>query len=114
MNVIINGQPKNFEAPLNLYDILEQEELIGMMIAVARNGDVVEVHILVAAVSVQTNVSGANRQCVADRLVCGARDKRFERGVGRAVIGRILHPNAWRTRSRTIIKAERSGAVFGR
>ena len=41
MNVIINGQPKNFEAPLNLYDILEQEELIGMMIAVARNGDVI-------------------------------------------------------------------------
>lgn len=41
MNIIINGQPKTFEAPLKLYDILEQEELIGMMIAVAQNGEVV-------------------------------------------------------------------------
>ena len=38
MKVTINGQPKNFESPLNLYDVLEQEELIGMMIAVAQNG----------------------------------------------------------------------------
>ena len=38
MKVTINGQLKSFEAPLNLYDILEQEELIGMMIAVAQNG----------------------------------------------------------------------------
>ncbi len=38
MKVTINGQLKSFESPLNLYDILEQEELIGMMIAVAQNG----------------------------------------------------------------------------
>ena len=38
MKVTINGQPKTFEAPLNLYDVIEQEELIGMMIAVAQNG----------------------------------------------------------------------------
>ncbi len=42
MKVTINGQPKDFpndfEAPLNLYDVLEQEEVIGMMIAVAQNG----------------------------------------------------------------------------
>lgn len=38
MKVIINGQPKTFEAPLNLFDILEQEDMIGMMIAVAQNG----------------------------------------------------------------------------
>ena len=38
LKITINGQPKSFEAPLNLYDILEQEELIGMMIAVAQNG----------------------------------------------------------------------------
>ncbi|MCB1721111.1 MAG: sulfur carrier protein ThiS [Rhodospirillales bacterium] len=38
MNIIINGQPKSFTAPLNLYDVLAQEEVIGMMIAVARNG----------------------------------------------------------------------------
>ncbi len=38
MKVIINGQPKSFSAPLNLYDILEQEDMIGMMIAVAQNG----------------------------------------------------------------------------
>lgn len=37
INLMINGQPKNFEAPLNLYDVLEQEEVIGMMIAVAKN-----------------------------------------------------------------------------
>ena len=41
MKITINGQPKDFEAPLNLYDVLEQEEVIGMMIAVARNQTVV-------------------------------------------------------------------------
>ena len=38
IKVTVNGQPKDFKAPLNLYDVLEQEELIGMMIAVAQNG----------------------------------------------------------------------------
>ncbi len=41
IKLMINGQPKDFSAPLNLYDVLEQEEVIGMMIAVARNNDVV-------------------------------------------------------------------------
>jgi sulfur carrier protein len=41
MKVIINGTPKDFTAPLNLYDILEQEDMIEMMIAVARNNEVV-------------------------------------------------------------------------
>lgn len=41
MKITINGQPKSFEAPLNLYDVLAQEEVIGMMIAVAHNGHVV-------------------------------------------------------------------------
>jgi len=41
MKITLNGQPKNFEAPLNLYDILAQEELIGMMIAVAHNGNLI-------------------------------------------------------------------------
>ncbi len=41
MKIIINGQPKSFEAPLNLYDVLAQEEVIGMMIAVAHNGTVI-------------------------------------------------------------------------
>lgn len=41
IKVTINGQPKNFAAPLNLYDVLEQEEVIGMMIAVAKNRTVV-------------------------------------------------------------------------
>ncbi len=41
MKITINGQPKTFEAPLNLYDVLAQEELIGMMIAVAHNGNVI-------------------------------------------------------------------------
>lgn len=38
MKVIINGQEHSFEAPLNLYDVIEQEGYVGMMIAVARNG----------------------------------------------------------------------------
>ena len=37
MNIIINGQRKTFEAPLNLYDCLAQEGYVEMMIAVARN-----------------------------------------------------------------------------
>lgn len=41
MKIIINGKPKDFTAPLNLYDILEQEDMIEMMIAVARNNEVV-------------------------------------------------------------------------
>lgn len=41
LKVTINGQLKTFDAPLNLFDVLEQEELIGMMIAVAKNGDIV-------------------------------------------------------------------------
>lgn len=41
MVVTVNGQPKSFEAPLNLYDVLEQEEVIGMMIAVAKNTEIV-------------------------------------------------------------------------
>ena len=41
MKITVNGQPKTFEAPLNLYDMLAQEELIGMMIAVAHNGNVI-------------------------------------------------------------------------
>lgn len=45
MKITINGQPKtfpeNFEAPLNLYDVLEQEDMIGMLIAIAQNGEFV-------------------------------------------------------------------------
>ncbi|MCD8562634.1 MAG: sulfur carrier protein ThiS [Alphaproteobacteria bacterium] len=41
MKIIINGTPKDFTAPLNLYDILEQEDMIEMMIAVARNAQVI-------------------------------------------------------------------------
>ncbi len=41
ISITINGQRKNFNAPLNLYDVLEQEDLIGMMIAVARNNAIV-------------------------------------------------------------------------
>lgn len=41
MRVIVNGQPKSFEAPLNLYDVLEQEGFVEMLIAVARNGEFV-------------------------------------------------------------------------
>lgn len=41
IKLTINGLPKTFEAPLNLYDVLEQEDVIGMMIAVARNQTVI-------------------------------------------------------------------------
>lgn len=41
IKLTINGQLKDFEAPLNLYDVLEQEDVIGMMIAVARNQTVI-------------------------------------------------------------------------
>lgn len=41
MKIIINGQEKSFEAPLNLYDVLLQEDVIEMMIAVAKNNEVV-------------------------------------------------------------------------
>lgn len=38
MKITINGQEKTFDAPLNLFDCLEQEGVIEMMIAVAKNG----------------------------------------------------------------------------
>lgn len=38
MRLIVNGKERTFEAPLNLYDVLEQEEVIGMLVAVAHNG----------------------------------------------------------------------------
>jgi len=41
MKITINGEEKSFEAPLNLHDILVQEGVAEMMIAVARNGNVV-------------------------------------------------------------------------
>ena len=37
MKLIINGQPHSFEAPLNLYDVLEQTDYVDMLIAVAHN-----------------------------------------------------------------------------
>ncbi len=39
--ITINGQPKTLDAPLNLFDVLEQEDVIGMMIAVAKNNEIV-------------------------------------------------------------------------
>ena len=41
MKVTINGQPKDFDAPLNLFDVLEQEDVVEMMIAVAKNNEIV-------------------------------------------------------------------------
>jgi sulfur carrier protein len=38
VKLIINGQEQNFQAPLNLYDVLAQNDYIEMMIAVAHNG----------------------------------------------------------------------------
>lgn len=41
IKIQVNGLPKDFDAPLNLYDVLAQEEVIEMMIAVARNQTVI-------------------------------------------------------------------------
>lgn len=41
MKITINGEPKTFDAPLNLYDVIVQEGVIEMMIGVARNGEFV-------------------------------------------------------------------------
>lgn len=38
MKLIINGREQHFQAPLNLYDVLVQNNTIEMMIAVAHNG----------------------------------------------------------------------------
>ncbi|MEM7679824.1 MAG: sulfur carrier protein ThiS [Pseudomonadota bacterium] len=38
MKIKINGEEQTFEAPLKVYDILEQEGYVEMMIAVAQNG----------------------------------------------------------------------------
>lgn len=41
IKLVINGAQKSFTSPLNLYDMLAQEDVIGMMIAVARNQTVI-------------------------------------------------------------------------
>ncbi|MBX2833661.1 MAG: sulfur carrier protein ThiS [Micavibrio sp.] len=41
MRVIINGKETRCEAPLNLYDVIEQQGYVEMLIAVARNGEFV-------------------------------------------------------------------------
>lgn len=41
MQLHINGEPRTFDAPLNIYDLLAQEGMIEMMIGVARNGTIV-------------------------------------------------------------------------
>lgn len=38
MQITVNGKEKSFDAPLNLYDVIVQEGVVEMMIAVARNG----------------------------------------------------------------------------
>lgn len=38
IKITLNGENKTFEAPLNLYDVLEQTDMIGMLIAIAQNG----------------------------------------------------------------------------
>lgn len=38
MKVIINGQEQTFETPLNLYNVIEQQGYVEMLIAVAHNG----------------------------------------------------------------------------
>lgn len=41
MKITLNGKAQNLEAPLNLYDVIEQQGYVEMLIAVARNGEFV-------------------------------------------------------------------------
>lgn len=41
IQIIINGEAKSFQPPLNLDDCLREEGVIDMMIAVAKNGTVI-------------------------------------------------------------------------
>lgn len=41
MKLVVNGEEKEFEAPLNLFDVLEQQGVVEMLIAAAINGDFV-------------------------------------------------------------------------
>lgn len=38
VKIKINGEAQSFQAPLSLYDVLEQQGYVEMMIAVAQNG----------------------------------------------------------------------------
>lgn len=41
IKVKVNGTEKDFEAPLTVFTLLEQEDVIDMMIGVAQNGVIV-------------------------------------------------------------------------
>mgnify|MGYP001457932152 CR=1 FL=1 len=41
MKITLNGKALNLEAPLNLYDVIEQQGYVEMLIAEARNGEFV-------------------------------------------------------------------------
>lgn len=41
MNVTVNGEKKTFESPLNLYNVLEQQGVVELLIAAAVNGEFV-------------------------------------------------------------------------
>jgi sulfur carrier protein len=41
IELVINGDPRSFPAPLSLYQLIESLELVGKRIAVERNGEIV-------------------------------------------------------------------------
>jgi sulfur carrier protein len=41
ISVIINGEPRNFKAPLNCAELIAQLELTGKRVALERNGEIV-------------------------------------------------------------------------
>lgn len=41
MKIVVNGEDKDLEAPLNLYDVLEQQGVVEMLIGAAVNGEFV-------------------------------------------------------------------------
>lgn len=41
MKIVVNGQDKDLEAPLTLYNLIEQQGFVEMLIAAARNGEFV-------------------------------------------------------------------------
>jgi sulfur carrier protein len=41
IDIVLNGEPRQFEAPLTITGLLESEGLLGKRVAVERNGEIV-------------------------------------------------------------------------
>jgi sulfur carrier protein len=41
IDIVLNGEPRQFEAPLTIIGLLESEGLLGKRVAVEKNGEIV-------------------------------------------------------------------------